>query len=150
MKNSTQETSAPNRSNPKAVKTAPPTDARASFKAATSPTSVALSQHERDALKALAKALHMTPSALMRLAIQQKLAQGQAGPGASIQSSSVGGAGHSAMLPMVVDLANALTSLGYVVCQLETRLTRLRRVHARDLLSQAVLDLQALARRLGC
>ena len=108
-----------------------------------------LSQPERDALKAQAKGLHMTPSALMRQAIQQKLAQSQAGPGASPRSTSAGAAGHSVM-PIVVDLANALVALGHTVCVLEKHLTRRRREHAKALLAQTVLDLKILTRRLGC
>ena len=88
MKNSKQESVTPHLSSSAALKETQPTSSPLSFQAVTHPTSVSLSQPEREALKAAAAGLHMSTSALIRQAIQQKLAQSQDALGSSLQNFS--------------------------------------------------------------
>ena len=74
VRNAKQETGASHRSSPTAAKAAPPSSTPARLRKAINPTSVVLSQHERDALQAAAKSRRLSTSAMMRQAIQDMLA----------------------------------------------------------------------------
>lgn len=111
------------------------------------PTSVGLTQEEREALKVMAKRRNRSPSALMREGVRLVLgASPESGPSIGI----VDGVFSSTVTDDLVTLANQLVALGYVISILDQHLTRRRREHARLLLRDTVGSLEKIAGAFRC